>query len=329
MEFKEGNLDRFCSLWFPLLSFANKRCSIVDLRGRENHNHDVLTIDEAISVRNELLNNSELFDEFAKINQNIFSTKDIAIVKQWRNYTRGEFVVLKHLKKRSIFVPTHQTETPVSFAVSSLASNLSDFIPETPALVDAVLLPFEGEVVYDGLMLQYPCDFSRSRKKEIAEMYRKSKESGKFIVSSKDLTSYCLNSYLSVSGSLNIKPLNHNADIILKFAEPIFKQSGKLSEELLSNFMAIIITVWNSEVGKIAGLYPPNEVENRITELIAPTLEISAPINTLRKRKHVFWPEENWYVGEWILQESQSGSFTLWIDQHYINQVKPQVMRLQ
>ena len=63
---------------------------------------------------------SPLFDEFLAANSDILSDEEKNKVSDWKRYVRGTFVVVRHLKKHSIFLDTESP--PHAYGVLSLTS---------------------------------------------------------------------------------------------------------------------------------------------------------------------------------------------------------------
>lgn len=51
----------------------------------------------------------------------------------------------------------------------------------TPINVEAVLLPFKGRIVYDGMLKMYPIFFGKNIKAELNDAYMRAKQNGRII----------------------------------------------------------------------------------------------------------------------------------------------------
>jgi hypothetical protein len=88
---------------------------------------------------------------------------------------RGTFFVLRHLKKYSIFL----AEAPQAHAygVVGLVSPFEELIgPYLPRAVQAVLLPFEDRITYDGLLSGYSVSFGAGIRRSLDVAYRNARE---------------------------------------------------------------------------------------------------------------------------------------------------------
>lgn len=81
----------------------------------------------------------------------------------------GNFVVLRHLQKHSIFMSKEV------FAVLGIYSPLQELIRQVPMFVDAVLLPFGDRIIIDGLLASpaMQISFGAGMRRAFQEQYRK------------------------------------------------------------------------------------------------------------------------------------------------------------
>jgi hypothetical protein len=87
-------------------------------------------------------------------NPNGLLADDLAIVRKWKGFISGTFQMFRSLKKHAIFISADSTV----YAGLSLYDYFKDMFPghPTPINVDAVLLPFKGHIVYDGMLKMFP-----------------------------------------------------------------------------------------------------------------------------------------------------------------------------
>jgi hypothetical protein len=85
------------------------------------------------------------------------------------------------LKKHAIFI----SKDDKVYGVLALHDGLDDmFYPaQLPILVQAVLLPFKGQIIYDGLLQSYNVHFGRGITSELKEVYMAAKQHGRIIES--------------------------------------------------------------------------------------------------------------------------------------------------
>jgi hypothetical protein len=143
MKVTPEQADRFYAAWWPLLSYVNDERHIVPGRMVAP-----LKVELALALRDALWADNSLLETFVTRNPAGLSAEQLAMVASWEHRVAGMFVVWKHFKKHSILLHGHD-----AFAVLGLHSTLEEILPMPPPLmVDAVLLPFEGVIVTDGLI---------------------------------------------------------------------------------------------------------------------------------------------------------------------------------
>lgn len=152
MQVTEADGRLFYELFVGLQLFVNRRRRIFE---------DVETFDDFMALpaelrlesRRVLYANPEHFDEFLA-EEDLSASPDAAeIVAGWRDHrVAGTFYVLRHLKRHSVFLSPGSP--PRAYGVLGLADPIEAFVPEPPAMVDAVLLPLRGRIIYDGILLR-------------------------------------------------------------------------------------------------------------------------------------------------------------------------------
>lgn len=147
MKLTAPQADRFFALWYSLLAYVNDRRHLVADHTAEP-NGPLYTVQEAFALRQALWADESLREAFVAENPAGLSAADLDTVASWKHRVAAQFTVWKHYKKRSIFLHIRE-----AFAVLGLRSTVDEILPmPPPVLVDAVLLPFEGVIVIDGLM---------------------------------------------------------------------------------------------------------------------------------------------------------------------------------
>jgi hypothetical protein len=80
------------------------------------------------------------------------SWQDLEIIASWKNCLKGRFFIVRHLKKYTVFLDAE--DPPRAYGVLGLYTPLKELIDSSnlPVSVEAVLLPFENKIVYDGIL---------------------------------------------------------------------------------------------------------------------------------------------------------------------------------
>ncbi len=172
MKLDKEEKDLFFDLYFDLLFYTDRELDVInweeepsDLRGAR--------CETLIKIREALFDNIKVLDSFIQENPADFSEDELDILSGWKDFVRGEFIVYKHLKNHTVFL---ESQSPYrAYGVLGLEEDIEEVIPHVPFLIESVLLPFKGKIVYDGLVNAYSVKFGSNMKKEIKENYLKAK----------------------------------------------------------------------------------------------------------------------------------------------------------
>lgn len=171
MKLTPAQADRFFAAWFPLLEYVNEARRIVP---RTPSASAPFTIHEALPIRDALWADDSLLDAFVSENPAGLSAELLDAVARWKHRVSGMFVVWKHYKKHTIFLLDSD-----AYAVLGLRSSFDEILPmPPPLLVDAVLLPFEGVIVTDGLIVAKNVILGPGIRRGIKEEYDRAVERG-------------------------------------------------------------------------------------------------------------------------------------------------------
>jgi hypothetical protein len=141
----------FFELHRSLMLFVHQRLNVL---GREIANPDAFSHvppEERFEVRDALLRDLGLIDAFVDENPFQISDGELAIVQSWRHLVAGKFYLNRELKKYTVFLSS--AKEPIAYGVTALTQSFEELAGSyRPILVDTVLLPFKGMIVYDGLL---------------------------------------------------------------------------------------------------------------------------------------------------------------------------------
>ena len=173
MKLAAEDIELFYTLHRALLVFLNQREGVIP---------DVSTVEEflelSVESKNELraalYEHPETIDAFVAENPFRFSTDDLAIVRGWNHFVKGEFYLFQYLKKYAIFLDAGTP--PKAYGVVALISEFQEMLgPEYPIYLKAVLLPFKGQIIYDGVLFPYPVFFGPGYRRDLKETYQEAK----------------------------------------------------------------------------------------------------------------------------------------------------------
>jgi len=142
--------ERFYRIWFPLLHYVNEQRQLGSTFPA-TYGETTPPLADVLPLRNALWADDELLETFISLNPAGLSSADLQQVSNWRYRVAGTFYIVRYLKKHTVFLtersPTH------AYGVLGLASPLEEITGgQAPLYVQAVLLPFEGRIIYDSLL---------------------------------------------------------------------------------------------------------------------------------------------------------------------------------
>ncbi len=174
MQLPPEQVSRFYRVWFELLHFVNEQRQLAPDFPEDPIEGSVSTSD-ALELRNALWADDALRESFIATNPADLSPDDLALVASWQYRVDGKFFIVRHLKKYSVFL----SEQPAAHAygVLGLVSPIEEVvIYPVPVYTHAVLLPFEGQITYDGLLEPYAITFGPGFRSGVNEAYRNAQE---------------------------------------------------------------------------------------------------------------------------------------------------------
>lgn len=164
---------RFFRLYWGLNAYVNQQLAIIPKQFTADSFRNI-PIEQLAVVRDALIANPELLHRYLAEDPNQLSPADRDIVSSWRLKRTGQFVVVRHLKKYSVFLddkpPGHL------YGVVGLQSPIHEMLEQKPpVLVGTVLLPFCGVIVADGLISSTQVHLGRNIQEDIRQHYNRIK----------------------------------------------------------------------------------------------------------------------------------------------------------
>ena len=96
----------------------------------------------------------------------------VQIVTGWKQRKSGRHILERHLKKGSVFI---SVEDGSVYMVKGLLSTWAEMLGKSPALPEAVLIPFRGSIISDGLVVPYRVCFGKGAIEAFKETYMNAK----------------------------------------------------------------------------------------------------------------------------------------------------------
>jgi hypothetical protein len=233
MKLSEEDTELFYKLYPALLVYTNQQKGII---------RSVTTVEEFMQlpseemnkVRESLYGQPGLIDAFVQENPFNFSQDELEIVRGWKNFLKAEFYLFRYLKKYAIYLDNRSP--PKAYGVLALVSDFQDVVyQKLPVYLKAVLLPFKGQIIYDGILNSYSVSFGPGIRQDLKERYQEAKARFGIITSLpwvelKDSDEERLKSYLS-SEAMRLR------------------YGGKIDELIKKD--PSLLTVYHQEMGKV------------------------------------------------------------------------------
>jgi len=165
----------FFRLLWALQSYANRRLGLLPgITSPEQYAR--VPSEEKLAVRQALWDQPDLLEAFVAGNPARLSPEDLQITQSWQRRVSGNFYILRFLKRQAIFLSAGQDAR--LYGVLGLYDDLAAVMlgQPLPIMVKAVLLPFKGRIIYDGLLQPYPVTFGSGIRGELNEVYQRAKQ---------------------------------------------------------------------------------------------------------------------------------------------------------
>jgi hypothetical protein len=174
MELSPTECRLFYKLHPALMCYANRRLKTLPDQPGDPVEFYALEAEKRVKVRDALHAQPELIDQFIAENPFGFGSEESEVVRSWKHAVVGSFYIFRHLKHYTVFLSSEKV--PKAFGVLALADPFGDLIgPHLPRLIQTVLLPFQGKIVYDGLLSGYNLTFGGGIKRMLNDTYGQAK----------------------------------------------------------------------------------------------------------------------------------------------------------
>jgi hypothetical protein len=177
MKLTTQDAEMFYRLIWSIQSYINLKLGILPQITTVDE-YQILTSKEKIPVRDALYDNIELIDTYLQENPQQFLKEELEIIKGWKQFIRGEFFIERFLKKYTIFIGSENV-----YGVLALYESFEDLLPfvRLPHYTKAVLLPFKGKIIYDGILEGYNILIGGGISSDLKETYMTAKQNGRII----------------------------------------------------------------------------------------------------------------------------------------------------
>lgn len=178
MQLSTTDADLFFKLMWRLQFYVNQQHQILsDVESVEEY--VALLMEDKAQARSALWENPGLIDAYVAENPDDLPAEELAIIRKWKRFVAGTFQIFRFLKKHTIFIG----EKSQVYGVLGLYDSLQDVFwgRKPPIMVQAVLLPFKGRIVYDGMMSGYNIYFGGGIRSGLKEEYMTAKQNNRII----------------------------------------------------------------------------------------------------------------------------------------------------
>jgi hypothetical protein len=178
MKLSQEDADLFFKLMWGLQFYVNQQRHVLpEIKSVEAY--EALSMSDKIEVRDALWEHPDLIDDYLAQNPDGLSVEEAELVGKWKRFVAGTFQIFRFLKKHTIFIG----EGSQVYAVLGLYDGLEDVFygRRPPIMIQAVLLPFKGRIVYDGVFRGYNIVFGGGIRSSLNEEYMAAKQNGRII----------------------------------------------------------------------------------------------------------------------------------------------------
>ena len=174
MLLSRDDAELFFRLHRSLMFFVNQRLGVVpDVASPDEF--AALPPKDRLEITEAFLDEVDLIESFIDENPAKLNEDELEIVLSWRDHVSGTFYIFRQLKNYMVFLSS--ADPPVVYGVVALTEPFEDVIgPCVPQMIQTVLLPFKGRIVYDGLLCGYSISFGGGIKRMLNDSYREAKE---------------------------------------------------------------------------------------------------------------------------------------------------------
>ena len=158
----------FYNLYFSLLEYVNNKYHI-DTSLKKIYKQEQLDPNQLMPIIEYLFEDKEkIIDAYLKDNPHNFDSEDLEKVSKFKQGIRGMFTIAKYEEDYTAVLSSDRV-----YMIKGLNSNIDEVIPyhDIPCIVTTSLFPYDGVIVYDGLLSTYPISMGTSFAKMVEKEY--------------------------------------------------------------------------------------------------------------------------------------------------------------
>lgn len=161
-----SNAKLFYKLYFGLLEYTNNKYNVSKTLTKI-YKRIGLNPRELNPIIEKLWENgSEIIDSFIKENPYKFDKYELSLVEDFKKGIRKKFVIARYEQEYTLFIDEEKT-----YMVKGINDNIDNIIAASslPTFVETTLLPFKGNIIYDGIFSGYNVTIGSGISKQIEE----------------------------------------------------------------------------------------------------------------------------------------------------------------
>ena len=105
MKISPKDVELFYKLYHSLLTYTNKKLKIIDGIDFPDNLFNY-HIDKTNEIRENLYEHPELIESFVSENPLNFSSEELEIINNWKNFIKEQLIVFRYLKNYTVFINT-------------------------------------------------------------------------------------------------------------------------------------------------------------------------------------------------------------------------------
>jgi hypothetical protein len=175
MLLPRDDVAQFFRLMWGLQFYVNQRRKLIS-GVSSGEAYAKLDSQQKVIVRDALWKNLDLIDAYVQANPDQCTDEELTIISKWKNRIAGKFYIFRYLKNHAILIENSQV-----YGVKGLYDSFDVVLQgrPLPVLVEMVLLPYKGQIIYDGLCLSYNVYFGAGIRGDLQEEYMVAKQNGR------------------------------------------------------------------------------------------------------------------------------------------------------
>jgi hypothetical protein len=174
MQLSKDDANLFYKLYGSLMAFANRQLRLVSNLEAASQIRQI-DFQELVKLRARVYADDKILAAVVAQNPDGLSAAELDILASWKHRLGGKFYIARYLKKYTVFQgggePGHL------YGVLGISNPIEEVLygRPVPIYVDAVLLPFKGQIIYDSLLQPYNIFFGGGISRSVKQSYNRLK----------------------------------------------------------------------------------------------------------------------------------------------------------